>query len=1342
MRPSRFRARALAAALAALLMALSGLVGGAVAGATPNLAADAPTAASSAGAGHGAAHITDGDRDTYWESSGAALPQWVRADLGAATRVDEVVLKLPADFAPREQTLTIEGSIDGTGYTTLAPSATHSFDPASDHTVTVPLHDVRTRYLRVEVTDTSGGRPAQLAELEVSAAAEARENLAADATFTASGHEPDHAAAAAGDGDRDSYWEGAGGDLPQWLSADLGASVPVNEVVLTLPPDWEPRTQTLVLQASDSGEDFVDLSPTEAQPFDAAANGNTVTFAFDTTVARHLRVLFTDNTERDAGQLAELEIRGPASGDTEPPDAPADLALAEPEPGAVRLDWPAATDDTGVAGYDIYADGTLRTSVAGDVTAYTDTQPPDGTVSYLVRARDAAGNQSADSATVTHRGAATAAVRELAQGRPVSASSHVHTYVAANVNDGDRTTYWEGAGGAYPHHLTVELGLEADLAEVVVQLNPDSIWGDRTQRIEVQGRAPGAASFSTLVPAADYRFSPNQGNAVSIPVDGRAADVRLVFTANSGAPAGQVGELRVMGEPAPNPDLEIAAIAAEPAAPLESDPVELTATVRNVGPVASAATTATLLVDGEAAATVPVPALDPGGTADVAADVGALAAGSHPLAAEVDPEDEVTEQDEANNAFERPDPLVVEPVPSSDLVVTALGADPATPAAGEQVTFSARLENRGTVDSAGGAHPITLTVTDAEGSVVRTVTGTVSGVVAAGATSAAVTLGTWTAADGSFTLAATVEADANEIPVKRENNTTTEAFAVGRGAHLPYTTYEAEDAAYGGGAAVVGPNRDVGDLAGEASGRQAVTLDRTGEYVEFTTRGSTNTLVARFSIPDAAGGGGIDSTLNVYVNGEFHAALDLTSRYAWLYGAEASPGNSPGMGGPRHIYDEAHLMLDETVPAGSTIRLQKDAANGSQYTIDFVDTEQVAPLASPDPARYAVPAGFGHQDVQAALDRVRMDTTGTLVGVYLPPGDYQTSGKFQVYGKPIEVVGAGPWYTRFHAPAAQENTDVGFRADASASGSRFAHFAYFGNYTSRIDGPGKVFDFQNVSDMVIEDIWNEHMVCLYWGANTDRVTISDSRIRNMFADGVNMTNGSTHNLVTNNEARATGDDSFALFSAIDAGGADEHGNVYENLTSLLTWRAAGIAVYGGYDNVFRNIRVADTLVYSGITISSLDFGYPMNGFGEIPTRLENITIERAGGHFWGDQVFPGIWLFSASKVFQGIRISDVDILDPTYVGIMFQTNYVGGQPQNPVTDTVLTDVTISGARRSGDRYDHKSGIGIWANELPEPGQGPAVGEATFHDLTLSDNAEDIRNTTSTFDIIVNPWPTP
>ncbi|MFE4646253.1 CARDB domain-containing protein, partial [Streptomyces sp. NPDC056730] len=738
------------------------------------------------------------------------------------------------------------------------------------------------------------------------------------------------------------------------------------------------------------------------------------------------------------------------------------------------------------------------------------------------------------------------------------------------------------------------------------------------------------------------------------------------------------------------------------------------------------------------AATASVGALAAGASATVTADIGPRDAGSYQLGAVADPANTVIEQNETNNSYTSPSALVVRPVSSSDLVAATVSTSPSSPSAGDTVTFSVAIRNQGTVASAAGAHGITLSLLDSKGATVKTLTGAHNGAIAAGATTPPVGLGTWAAANGSYSVKVVLADDANELPVKRANNTSTQPLFVGRGANMPYDMYEAEDGTAGGGAQVVGPNRTVGDIAGEASGRKAVTLNNTGNYVEFTTRASTNTLVTRFSIPDSAGGGGIDSTLNVYVDGTFLKAIDLTSKYAWLYGAEAGPGNSPGSGAPRHIYDEADIMLGKTVPAGSKIKLQKDAANTTTYAIDFINLEQAAQIANPDPATYTVPAGFTHQDVQNALDRVRMDTTGKLVGVYLPPGDYQTASKFQVYGKPVKVVGAGPWYTRFRAPATQDNTDVGFRAEAAAKGSSFSGFAYFGNYTSRIDGPGKVFDFSNVTDIVIDNIWNEHMVCLYWGANTDNITIKNSRIRNMFADGINMTNGSTDNHVVNNDARATGDDSFALFSAIDAGGADMKNNVYENLTSTLTWRAAGVAVYGGYNNTFRNIHIADTLVYSGITVSSLDFGYPMNGFGTDPTTIENVSIVRAGGHFWGAQTFPGIWLFSASKVFQGIRINNVDIVDPTYSGIMFQTNYVGGQPQFPIKDTILSDISISGARKSGDAFDAKSGFGLWANELPEAGQGPAVGEVTFNGLTLNNNAVDVKNTTPNFKIHINP----
>ncbi|WP_460358178.1 CARDB domain-containing protein [Actinoallomurus acanthiterrae] len=720
----------------------------------------------------------------------------------------------------------------------------------------------------------------------------------------------------------------------------------------------------------------------------------------------------------------------------------------------------------------------------------------------------------------------------------------------------------------------------------------------------------------------------------------------------------------------------------------------------------------------------------------VTASAGTRDSGTYQLSAKVDEADDVLELNEDNNSYTNPTSLTVAPVASSDLIASSVTWTPGNPSSGDNVTFGVTVKNQGTVASGSGSHGITLTLLDASNATVKTFTGSVSGTIAAGATAAPVDLGSWTAVNGKYTVKVVLANDTNELPVKQANNTSSTPFFVGRGANMPYDMYEAEDGVLAGGATTVGPNRTIGDLAGEASGRRAVKLATTGSSVEFTTRASTNTLVTRFAIPDASGGGGINSTLDVYVDGTFLKTIDLTSHFAWLYGSETSPGNSPDFS-PRHIYDEAHVMLGTTVAAGHKIRLQKDAANtAAYYSIDFINTEQVSPVANPDLAKYAVPAGFTQQDVQNALDKVRQDST--LVGVYLPAGTYETSGKLQVYGKAIKLVGAGPWYTQFQAPTGQENTDIGIRADATANGSTFSGFAYFGNYTSRIDGPGKVFDLQNVANDTIDNIWVEHMVCMYWGNNTDHMTITNARIRDTFADGINMTNGSSDNLVSNDEARATGDDSFALFAATDSGGTGEKNNTFQNLTAILPWRAAGVAVYGGQDNTVKNIYVADTLTYSGITISSLDFGYPMEDFGPDPTTFGNISIVRAGGHFWGAQTFPGIWMFSASKQFRAIRVSDVDIIDPTYSGIMFQTDYVNGAPLSPVTDTVLTNVTITGAHKSGDAYDAKSGFGLWANELPEPGQGPAVGSVTFHNLKMSDNAVDVRNTTSTFTINVQP----
>ncbi|GAA3708478.1 discoidin domain-containing protein [Streptomyces tremellae] len=1262
----------------------------AAAAATPDLALGKPMAASGFNDVYPASNANDGNQSTYWESKNNAFPQWLQTDLGSSVAVNSVVLKLPADWPARSQTLRIQGSADGSSFTDIAASKSYAFSPASGNTATVSFNSTTTRYVRATFTANSGWPAGQVSEFEVYGPA------------TGDTRAP---------------------SAPTGLTLDRSAS---GQIELA----WKPSTDDTGVTGYDiyRNNQLVSsvagdvTSYTESQPASA-----TVTYV----------VRAKDAAGNVSGDSNSVTSAG-ASGDTQAPTAPGNLAYTEPAPGQVRLTWQASSDDKGVTGYDVYRNGQLLGSVAGSATSYTDADAGSGTVTYVVRAKDAAGNVSGDSNSVTRNGSTTAA-SNLAAGKPITASSSTFTFVAANANDNSTSTYWEGAGGSYPDTLTVQLGANADTQSVVVKLNPDSSWGPRTQNIQVLGREQNASGFTSLVAAKDYSFSPASGNTVTIPVSARAADVQLKFASNTGAPAGQAAEFQVLGTPAPNPDLQVTSLAASPAAPVESDPVTLSATVKNTGALAAPAGTVRFDLGGSTEGTADVGALAAGAQATVTADIGAQNAGTYLLSAVADPDNKIIESNETNNTFTAPGGLVVKPVASSDLVAASVAASPSAPSAGDAVTFSVAVKNQGTVAAAAGAHQVTLTLLNSSGTAVKTLTGSFSGALAPGATSAPVALGGWTAADGSYTEKVVIADDANELPVKRANNTSTQSFFVGRGANMPYDTYEAEDGVLGGGAQVVGPNRTIGDLAGEASGRAAVTLNSTGNYVEFTTRAATNSLVTRFSVPDSAGGGGTDATLDVYVNGKLLKPIDLSSKYAWLYGAETGPGNSPGSGAPRHIYDEANVLLGTTVPAGSTVRLQKDAANTSRYAIDFVDLEQVAQVQNPDPAAYVTPAGTGQQDVQNALDKVRMDTTGTLVGVYLPAGDYQTSGKFQVYGKPVKVVGAGPWFTRFSAPSTQENTDIGFRVESTANGSTFSGFAAFGNYTSRIDGPGKEFDLTDVSGITVDDVWVEHMVCAIWGTHVTGLKATDMRIRDTFADGINLTNGSQDNLVSNDEARSTGDDSFALFAAEDHNSSPLTGNTFLNLTAKLPWRAAGLAVYGGQGNTLQNITVADTLTYAGLTLSSLDFGYPFAGFGASPqTVVKGLSLIRDGGHFWGQQVFGAVWVYSATDPFQGIRVSDLDITEPTYGGIMFQTDYVGGRPLNPIKDTVFTDVSISGAHKSGDPFDAKSGWALWANELPEPGQGPAVGEVTFNGLKLSGNSQDVRNTTSTMKININP----
>jgi chitodextrinase len=86
--------------------------------------------------------------------------------------------------------------------------------------------------------------------------------------------------------------------------------------------------------------------------------------------------------------------------DTTPPSVPSGLTAASKTSSSVSLTWSASTDASGIAGYDVYRDGALVGSPVS--TSYTDSDLSAGTTyRYTVRARDTAGNASAQSTALS-----------------------------------------------------------------------------------------------------------------------------------------------------------------------------------------------------------------------------------------------------------------------------------------------------------------------------------------------------------------------------------------------------------------------------------------------------------------------------------------------------------------------------------------------------------------------------------------------------------------------------------------------------------------------------------------------------------------------------------------------------------------------------------------------------------------------------------------------------------------------------------------------------------------------------------------------------------------------------
>ncbi|HEX4721047.1 MAG TPA: discoidin domain-containing protein, partial [Pseudonocardiaceae bacterium] len=187
MRSKRSTARLIAATLVGLMALFVPVVAGTstAAAAGPNLALGKTMTASGSSQSFVPANANDSNQSSYWESTNGAFPQWLQVDLGAATSVNQIVLKVPTGWSARTQTLNIQGSTDGSTFATIVASAGYNFD-GNANTVTINFGQTSTRDIRLNFSANTGWPAGQVSEFEVYGATTASANLALGHTATAS----------------------------------------------------------------------------------------------------------------------------------------------------------------------------------------------------------------------------------------------------------------------------------------------------------------------------------------------------------------------------------------------------------------------------------------------------------------------------------------------------------------------------------------------------------------------------------------------------------------------------------------------------------------------------------------------------------------------------------------------------------------------------------------------------------------------------------------------------------------------------------------------------------------------------------------------------------------------------------------------------------------------------------------------------------------------------------------------------------------------------------------------------------------------------------------------------
>ena len=331
------------------------------------------------------------DCSDRWTASDGSYPQWWHVDLG----VEQPVTRVEVDWFPGGVfRYEVQVSSDGSSWTTVSDRT----DNNQAGTTVDNLTDVFARYVRINITGTSGWGWAAFMECRVYNEAEASQLLSMNRPCSASSEQIGNLSVNANDVDSTyTRWCANASTYPAWWQVDLGELQSVTRVLINWFDDGE-RNYQYRIEGSTNNVDFFTMVDRTAN---TTPSSTADTFEGE---ARYVRITVTGSS---AGwpSFYDAQVYSLQADVEMPPPAPTGLSIL-PTDSAINLDWADSSADD-LAGYTVYrstTSGSGYSAVASNLlsSVYSDSAVSGGTTYYyVVTATDSNAYESSYSAQVS-----------------------------------------------------------------------------------------------------------------------------------------------------------------------------------------------------------------------------------------------------------------------------------------------------------------------------------------------------------------------------------------------------------------------------------------------------------------------------------------------------------------------------------------------------------------------------------------------------------------------------------------------------------------------------------------------------------------------------------------------------------------------------------------------------------------------------------------------------------------------------------------------------------------------------------------------------------------------------